>query len=178
MALSKEQTAIAEALFADGYAVTVGKRTGNGVSREIPMAKMPLAAWRKIVGYGVQRTFNDAIGGSDTTQDEKLATVEKMIEAYLAGDIGRARAAGVDPLTAEIRIVMRQLVKAEMEAEAYKAVANADDFDETLDAIFADQTEADQKAITAAAQVALDAKAEARKAKAGLKLGGLGKLAK
>lgn len=176
--LTEAQARIAEAIFGGNYAVTVGKRSGNGVSRAIPLADMPANAVLAIVNYGVQRKFNDAIGGSDTTQEEKLATVDKMIEAYLAGDVGRARAEGVTPMQAEIRIILRKLVKDQMGAEAYKTASNADDFNETLDAIFAEQSDEDRAAIEAAAREALEAKAKAKQATSGLKLGGLAKLTK
>lgn len=175
--LTDAQVKIAEAIFNDSYAVTIGKRSGDTISRAVPLADFPLVSIRSIVNYGVQRRFNDAVGGKDKSQADKVAIVDKMLAAFAAGDVGRARAAGVDALTAEIRILMRQLVKGEMGAEAYKVASNEDDFDDTLDALFADQSDDDKEAITALAQAEVDRKAAKKVAVGGLSIK-LTKLAK
>jgi hypothetical protein len=175
--LSAEQVAIAEALFAASYQVTLGKRAGDAQSRVIPLADFPLASWQSIVNYGVQRRFNDATGGSDKSTADKMAQVDEMIAAFKAGEVGRARAAGVDALTSEIRVILRQSVKAEMGAEAYKVASNVDDFDESLDAMFAEQTDEVRAQITELAKAEVARKAAKKAAMGGLKVS-LGKLAK
>jgi len=163
--LTAAQIAIAEALFADNYAVTTGKRDGNPISRTIPMAEFPIASWRKIVAYGVQRTFNDATGGSDKTQDDKLKTIGEMIEAFKRGDVGRKPRESADPVTNAIRAIMRKLVKGQLAKEAYKALSESDEFEEKIDGLLASQPEEVQAAIRAQAEAEVEA---ARKRAAGL----------
>lgn len=163
--LSAAQVKIAEALFAHTYAVTLGKRNGEPTSIAIPLADMPANAVLKIMAYGAQRTFNDAVGGSDKTLDAKVTEARELIARYVAGDIGRRAAEGVDALTAEIRKIMKAMVKAKVGAEAWKNEwAEADDLDERIDAVFAKQAEAFRKDTEAAAQAAIDER-NARRAK-------------
>lgn len=165
--LSAAQVAIAEALFNGSYAVNIGKRSGDAINIPLPLADMPANAWLKIVNYGAQRTFNDAVGGSDTDTAAKADKVREMIEQYLAGDIGRRAATGVDAVTSAIRSIMRQLWKAQ-DKDGYNAAKDEDDLDERLDAIFAAQPEAAQAAIRAQAERDVAARAERAKGVASL----------
>lgn len=160
--LTAEQVKIAEALFGATYAVSIGKRSGESVHIPLPLADMPAAAWLKIMSYGAQRTFNDAVGGSDKTAEDKVAKIKEMIDAYLAGDIGRRASASVDPVTAAIRSIIRQLWKAQ-DADGYKAAKDEDDIDDRLDAIFAGQPEDAQAAIRKRAEADVAARAERAK---------------
>lgn len=144
--LSDAQVRIAEALFALKPVVTVGKRAGNPVSTEIPLATFPEAAWLKIVSYGAQRTFNDAIGGSDTDQADKVKQVRAMIADYAKGIVGRQAAEGVDAVTAGIRNVMKAKLKANLKGDklAKFEAMEGKELGETLDKAFAAQGEAFQ----------------------------------
>lgn len=90
------------------YTITIGKREGEKRSFVLNWDKLPQVAQEKIIAYGVQRTFNDAAGGSDNTLADKVAIVEALMERFYAGDIGRARAAGVSEEVA----IARQLIRA------------------------------------------------------------------
>lgn len=100
------------------YNVTLGKRDGDTRVIAVDWSKLPEAAREKIIAYGVQRTFNDAVGGSDLTIDDKVKAVEKMLEAYYAGDIGRKRAEGVSAETAIARSLIRAAIKAKYGAKS------------------------------------------------------------
>lgn len=84
---------------------------------EVDVTKLPANALEKIIAYGVQRTFNDAVGGSDKTPETKIEMVEKLIADYMKGEIGRQPGQSVDPLTKEMRSIAR--------AEYRKALTNA-----------------------------------------------------
>lgn len=168
--LSAAQVAIAEALFGGTYAVTLGKKAGTPTSVPVPVAGMPEAAIVKMFAYGVQRTFNDANGGSDTSLDEKVAGVKEMIADFLEGKVARSRASGeaVDPLVAEIRVLLRSDYKdawtEENGKDGWKA-REEDDIVAGIDALFESQDDETKAAITALAQESLDAKARKAAAK-------------
>lgn len=166
--LNPTQIRIAEALFGGSYGVRIGARAGNPVHVPVPVADMPEAAIVKMFAYGVQRTFNDAIGGSDTTQAEKVTAAEKMVEAYLAGQVGRRAVSTVDPVMAEIFTMLRPAAKADWlkthDADAWKA-RDEEEIEADLQALFDGQSEDVQTALQAAANESLATKAAARKAK-------------
>lgn len=167
--LTDAQVRIAEALFGGSYGVRIGKRSGDPVHVPVPVAEMPEAAIVKMFAYGVQRTFNDAVGGADTDTEAKAAKVREMVADYREGNIGRRAAEGVDPLTAAIRAIIRPLVKEAMKAEDWEALADdAAELGKALDQVFADQDDATQARITESAKAKLAAAEAARKAKAGL----------
>jgi len=154
MALTKEQTAIAEAIFAASYGVSIGKRAGEPTHVPVDMASMPQNAWLKIVSYGVQRTFNDMIGGSDTDVATKVAQTRDNVAEYLKGNVGRQAASRATPLEVAIRNIMRKLVTAKMDKEAKKAwdALEADERNAQLDALFAKQAEPVKAKLTKQAQ--------------------------
>ena len=117
--LTDAQVKIAEALFAMKPVVTIGKRAGTPQSTEIPLGEFPEAAILKIMAYGAQRVFNDAVGGSDTDQAAKVATVRKMIDDFKKGIVGRAASEGVDAVTAGIRAVIKSKLKAGLPKEKW-----------------------------------------------------------
>src|SRR5690554_2224127 len=90
-------------LLAKTYEVTIGKRSGETRTFRVNLSEFPAHAIEKIVAYGVQRTFNDKVGGSDTTLEEKAKAVQLLIARWKRGDIGRAPAESADPITAEAR---------------------------------------------------------------------------
>ena len=94
------------------YTVTIGRRSGETKTFPVDWTKLPEAAKEKIIAYGVQRTFNDMVGGSDSTVEEKGKEIVEAIERYYAGDIGRKAAEGVAPEVA----IARSLVKAALKA--------------------------------------------------------------
>lgn len=173
--LNARQVKIAEALFAGSYGVTLGKREGNPTFVPVPVADMPEAAIIAMFTYGVQRKFNDAVGGADTKLDDKVASAQQMVADYLEGKVTKPRGTGesVDPMTAEIRLILRPDVKAGWikanNAEAWKALGE-DEIAAMLDDTFAEQDDATRAAIEAVAKNNLAAKAAMRDSKKGLKI--------
>lgn len=86
---------------------TIGKRAGTPKTFQFTLGDFPPVAVEKFLRYGFQRVFNDAVGGEDTTHEEKIAEVAAMIERFKKGDVGRAPRESVDALTNECRIVLR-----------------------------------------------------------------------
>lgn len=81
----------------------------------VDWAKLPANAQEKIIAYGVQRIFNDMVGGSERfpTVEDKVKHVEAQIARFMAGDIGRAASASVSNETA----IGRSLIKAGLKAK-------------------------------------------------------------
>lgn len=116
------------------YEVTIGKRAGETRTFQVNLADFPANAIEKIIAYGVQRTFNDKVGGSDTTLDEKAETVRQLIERWKRGDIGRAPAQGVDAVTAEARKIVGAMLR-KTQPDVWKKIRDRDDKAEVLDKI-------------------------------------------
>lgn len=161
--LSAEQIAIAEAIFAETYVCTFGKRDGNPTSRAIPMTEFPANAVLAIVRYGAQRKFNDALGGSDMTLEAKLEGFDKMVEAFKKGEVAKARGdgSGVSALEAEIRTLVRPDAKALAGNAAWKTMEEEERL-EAIDALFAAQPDDVKAAVTAMAEEQLAAKLAAK----------------
>lgn len=98
------------------YTTTIAKEAVINVD----WAKLPANAQEKIIAYGVQRVFNDMVGGKERfpTVKEKVAHVEHMLARFYAGDIGRAASAGVSNETAIGRAIVRQSLKAKYGAKS------------------------------------------------------------
>jgi len=77
--------------------------------------KLPMNAKEKIIAYGVQRIFNDMIGGSERfpTVEDKVKHVKAQIKRFMEGDIGRAASASVPQDVA----IGRSLIKAGLKAK-------------------------------------------------------------
>lgn len=171
--LSAAQVRIAEALFGGTYAVTLGKREGTPTSIPVPVADMPENAVLAMFTYGVQRKFNDAVGGADTALADKVTAARQMVADYLEGKVQKARGSGeaVDPVTAAIRVILRSDYKAAWIAENGKDGWKARDEEEIvdgIDALFAAQPDEVKAQITELANAKIAADEAARKAKAGL----------
>lgn len=79
----------------------------------LPMAEFPLEALGKFLAYGAQRVFNDAVGGSDKTADDKCALVKTMIAEFKEGNIGKRRTSvSVDNVTKVARQFARKALRA------------------------------------------------------------------
>lgn len=93
------------------YTTTIAKTHTLAVDWE----KLPANAQEKIIAYGVQRIFNDMVGGSERfpTIEDKVKHVEAQIARFMAGDIGRAASASVSNETA----IGRSLIKAGLKAK-------------------------------------------------------------
>lgn len=93
------------------YTTTIAKTE----TRSIDWEKLPMNAKEKIIAYGVQRIFNDMVGGSERfpTIEDKMAHVDAQIARFMAGDIGRAQSASVPTAT----VIARQLVRAALKAQ-------------------------------------------------------------
>lgn len=118
------------------YEVTIGKRAGETRTFQVNLADFPANAIEKIIAYGVQRTFNDKVGGSDTTLEEKAETVRQLIERWKRGDIGRAPAQGVDAVTAEARKLVGAMLR-KSKPDVWKKIKDRDDKAEVLDKLVA-----------------------------------------
>lgn len=160
--LTVDQVRAFEALMADTYAVTLGKRDGNPTSVAIPVGEFPPNVIAAIFAYGVQRKFNDSVGGSDKTLDDKVAGVKELVEQFKRGEVRAARVAGesVDPFTAAVRTVMRPLYKAAwIKANGKDGWAALDDADivSAIDTLYAAQPVAAKAQIDAAANARMEA---------------------
>lgn len=159
----------------DSYAVTLGKRDGNPTSVAIPVTEFPANVLAAIFAYGVQRKFNDSVGGSDKTIDDKVKGVNDLIEQFKAGEVRAARTGGesVDPFTAAVRAVMRPLYKAAWTkahgSDGWKALEEAD-IVAAIDKLYAAQSPEGKAKIDAAANGRIEADRIAREAKKGLTL--------
>lgn len=146
----------------DTFAVTLGKRDGTPTSVAIPIAAFPENVLAAIFGYGVQRKFNDSVGGSDKTLDDKVAGVNDLIAQFKNGEVRAARTAGeaVDPMTAAIRAVMRPLYKAawikKNDKAGWKALEEAD-INAAIDDLYAALSDADTAKVDAAAEARIEA---------------------
>lgn len=168
--LNAAQVKIAEALFGASYGVTLGKRSGDTVTIPVPVGDMPENAIIKIFEYGVQRIFNDKVGGADTSAVEKADKVRELIEAFTRGEIRAARTgASVDPVLARAHAIIRPAVKKAIGAEAWKALSE-DERAEKLAAVFDAQPDATKDALFARANEELAREAEERKARAALSI--------
>lgn len=133
--------------------------------------KLPEAAKEKIIAYGVQRIFNDMVGGAERfpTVEKKVAHVKEQIERFYAGDIGRKAASGVSTETAIARAEARRLVKAKLGAKSpeWAAFTGLEDEEQNakLDAVVA-KNEAHFAAFVKA-EMKARAEAAAKRAKAG-----------
>lgn len=166
--LSSAQIEIAEALFTASYGVTLGKRSGDAISIPVPVADFPANAIVKIFEYGVQRIFNDKVGGADTSAEEKAEKVRELIEAFAKGEIRATRASGSsDPVLAEVLSLLRPQVKAAIGAETWKTWDESERLAK-IEKIFNAQSEEVQKALRGKAEKSLEIKRAAREEKAAL----------
>lgn len=148
------------------YSTTIAKTH----TVEVDWNKLPANAQEKIIAYGVQRIFNDMVGGSERfpTVDDKLAHVKTQLERFYAGDIGRAQSAGVPTETVIARQLVRAALKAQLGAKSEKWAAftglSDDAQAEKLDAVFEKNRERFEPEVKAE----LKRRAEAAKSKAKL----------
>jgi len=98
---------------------------GKGTEKEtrsftVDFKNLPDNAKEKIIAYGCQRVFNDAVGGKDKfdTFDDKCKFVEKMIENYENGIIGRAPGA---PKVSTLQSTIYKLARAALKTARAKA---------------------------------------------------------
>lgn len=94
--------------------LSIGKRNAEGKVIQNRLGDFPAEAIAKMLRYGHQRIFNDAVGGADTTVADKVTQAQAMIERFKRGEIGRQVSAGVDAVTSEARKLMRQAVRKSM----------------------------------------------------------------
>lgn len=100
------------------YTTTIAKTKTLPVDWE----KLPQAAREKIIAYGVQRIFNDMVGGSERfpTVEDKVAHVTDAIERFYKGEIGRGGGVGVSPEVAIARQLLRAALKESLGAKSEK----------------------------------------------------------
>jgi hypothetical protein len=144
--------------------------TVAGKPLPVDMSKMPNNALVKLITYGVQRQFNDGVGGKDVPADDKIAAATAKIAAFLNGEIRATRGVGETELLRVSRRVAEAAfiaAKGKDSAEA-KAVADmeAADWAEKMDSILAKNGDKLQPAIVAQ----MEELARARAAKAAAKV--------
>lgn len=91
------------------YTTTIAKTETLPVDWE----KLPMQAKEKIIAYGVQRIFNDMVGGAERfpTVEKKVAHVKEQIERFYKGEIGRASGGGVSTEVSIGRSLVRAALK-------------------------------------------------------------------
>lgn len=143
--------------------------TVAGKPLAVDLAKMPNVALVEFLRYGVQRKFNDGVGGKDTPAEDKIAKALERIAAFERGEIRAARGAGVSEL---LRVSRRVAEAAFIAAKGkdHPEVKALDDMDEdiwsdTMDMILAKNQTKLQPAIDAQ----MEELARARAAKAAVK---------
>lgn len=147
--LSLELVQTFETLVARQYGVTVGKRSGDGITVPYPI----LQNWApesilRVWEYGTQRFVNDRIGGSDTDTGDKILAARAMMEKIISGDWARARGAGVDVETEIRRVFMANAVRKMVGKAAWDTEwKDAADLEERLDATFEKQDDDYQSAM-------------------------------
>lgn len=132
--------------------------------------ELPPQSVDHILTFALQ-TLQDAYAGAESEEDAKARFTAKL-DRILAGTLGtRSGGAGVDPVTVEIRSLIRGDVKAALGADTWKAMEE-DARNEAIDGVFAQQDEATQRALidAAKAEIARKAAAAAAKAELGKKL--------
>lgn len=117
---------------------TIAGRDPAGATLQFTVGDMPQAAIEKMLRYGAQRIFNDAVGGKDTAATDKVAAARDMIERFKRGEIGRQVAAGVDAVTKLARRKAKAALKI-VDPDGAKRLNAKDKAEqaETLDAILA-----------------------------------------
>lgn len=152
------------------YTTTIAKTETLSVDWE----KLPLEAKEKIIRYGVQRIFNDMVGGSERfpTVEKKVAHVKEQIERFYAGDVGRAAASGVSTEVAIARQEARRLVKAKYGAKSPEWAAFTGLADEEQASKLDELVEKNKEHFDKFVKAELKARAEAaaKRAKAGEEL--------
>lgn len=164
--LTAGQLATARVLFDNTFVARFGGKNGTAVQNvPIPLADYPVASIVMLLEYGVQQKYTDRIGAADMSPADKRAKIESMIDAHLAGIVGRVARAGTDPLTTALRqVAMGQLSKEDV--AAIKAMSD-DAGDVALDAMIAVPENRD--AMLATAEALVKAWADARAARAAAK---------
>lgn len=102
--------------------VSIARRNGDGTVLQFRLGDMPQAAVERMLRYGAQRIFNDAVGGSDMTPTDKVAAAQAMIDRFKAGQVGRQPRATVDAVTHEAYKLLRAALPKD-KREALKARA-------------------------------------------------------
>lgn len=148
--------------------VSIGKKSGNAVTRKVAYADFPIAALRKVALKGM-REFTDAIGGSDTATADKVKAFDKMVANYQNGLVGRQPSESVDDVTTIARSMAKAIFRKKDQAgwdkfiQESKATADSSNgkvkigalIDARLDAIIAKNPK-----LRADAQAELDRRAE------------------
>lgn len=83
---------------------TLGKRgDGDTFTLQATWGDLPANAQERIIRYGFQRIFNDRVGGSDKTLDDKVKAAKEMLEAFKRGEVHAVRTSSGDPVLDETR---------------------------------------------------------------------------
>jgi len=160
--LNEAQVHTMEKLLAGSYAVSIGQRSEEETRHiAVPVHTFPENAIIKVFDYGIQRIFNDKVGG--LSLDAAETKVRARVAEFAEGKIRKSRTSGekVSDLAIEVRRMILVSIKASLSKEAWKALSEeerADKADEQFEA----QSEKVQADILAKAQANLDKKAKER----------------
>lgn len=88
------KTKITFALDASEFHVMLGKRAGNAKPVTVDLTRLPENALAAIFLYGMQRKFNDKVGGADKTVEEKVKAAEAMRDRFYDGEVSAPRGTG------------------------------------------------------------------------------------
>lgn len=106
---------------------TIARRNGDGKVIQAKLGDFPANAIERILRYGFQRIFNDRVGGSDSTAEDKVKDAEAMIARFKAGTVGRQPKVGLSAVEAEFRKLVRAKLTKE-QREKLKDRAEDDTF--------------------------------------------------
>lgn len=125
------------------YAVRKGPRDKSwSASVSVPLDKLTSEMIERLAMHGLHQKVADAASQS-TSETEAMAAMQKAVDAILADEWTSRRAGdGVDPFTAEARLIVRPFVKASMggKSPAWAAFIGLGDDEQAakLDKVFAD----------------------------------------
>lgn len=135
---------------------TVARRAGGKTFQE-RLGDFPMNAIVEFLEYGFQRKFNDAIGGKNTTTEDKVAAVAEMIARFKQGIIGRVRREAGDPFVNECR----KIVTAWLRKNDKVAYAKLEEMDDDAAEAKLDEITAANAWVAEKAQANIDARREA-----------------
>lgn len=156
--------------------------TSRGKSVSLDLSKLSTEIIQRLIVHGATQKVADAAAGAKKLATEQLGAnatdaevdaaaadfgkqlMQKVVDNLLAGSWGveRSGGAGVDPVKAEIRSLLRPQVKAKVGAEKWKSLSEEEKVGK-IDGIFEKLPEAKQTEIEKAALAEIARKKAAKK---------------
>jgi len=163
--------------------------SSRGKSVSIDLGKLSPEIIQRLVIHGVTQKVVDAAAGAKKLAQENLGAnatdeeidakaadfgkqlMQKVVDNLLAGNWGVSRGENiaVDPLTAEIRSLLRPSIKAKLGAEKWKAL-ESDERNDLADEIFAKLSQEKREEIEKAAKSEIARKKAAKKMAASIEI--------